>query len=241
MSYLKEKRGYLTNKYKTLDRGRGFYIMLLLENNNNIMIKERWKSIPWYEWYYEISDFWRKRSLDIKYEVTCKRRGEFVNKSPWRILKWQVNVWWYNTVTFSKNNKQKNLRVARLVAQAFCDNPEWKEFVNHIDWNKLNDHYTNLEWCTRSENELHAYRTGLKNGHKKPMFWEENPMYWIKRWDNHFAKKVWQYDLKWTLIEEFDCILDASDKTWASKVNISNVCRGYRGRKTCGWFKWKFL
>jgi hypothetical protein len=46
MSYLKEKRGYLTNKYKTLDRGRGFYIMLLLENNNNIMIKERWKSIP---------------------------------------------------------------------------------------------------------------------------------------------------------------------------------------------------
>lgn len=51
--------------------------------------------------------------------------------------------------------------VHRIVATYFCDNPEHKPEVNHIDGNKSNNKASNLEWVTRSENELHAYRTGL--------------------------------------------------------------------------------
>lgn len=51
--------------------------------------------------------------------------------------------------------------VHRIVAKYFCDNPENKPEVNHIDGNKSNNKASNLEWVTRSENELHAYRTGL--------------------------------------------------------------------------------
>ena len=52
--------------------------------------------------------------------------------------------------------------IHRLVALHYVDNPNNYEYVNHIDGNKLNNHYTNLEWCTKSYNAIHAIRTGLK-------------------------------------------------------------------------------
>lgn len=56
----------------------------------------------------------------------------------------------------------KNYTAHRLVMLVFnyiegCENLD----VNHIDGNKLNNHISNLEWCTRTENMLHAYKTGL--------------------------------------------------------------------------------
>lgn len=44
----------------------------------------------------------------------------------------------------------------RLVAEAFLGLPEDKTYtVNHKDGNKLNNHYTNLEWVKHSENVKH--------------------------------------------------------------------------------------
>jgi hypothetical protein len=59
--------------------------------------------------------------------------------------------------------RQKGLH--RLVAEAFVPNPESKPEVNHIDGNKLNNHASNLEWVTRTENMRHAVNANL---HKLP-------------------------------------------------------------------------
>ena len=55
----------------------------------------------------------------------------------------------------------KNLAVHRLVAIYFVPGrTDVKNTVNHIDGNKKNNRWDNLEWCSQSENNKWAYRLG---------------------------------------------------------------------------------
>lgn len=73
----------------------------------------------------------------------------------------------YLQVHLHKNGEYKTLLVHRVVAECFCPNPELKPEVNHIDGNRSNNRASNLEWCTKSENERHKYDV-LRTGHAKP-------------------------------------------------------------------------
>lgn len=59
---------------------------------------------------------------------------------------------------------RKSFRVHRIVASLFVLNPDNKPQVNHIDGNKQNNDFSNLEWVTNSENQSHAITTGLWDG-----------------------------------------------------------------------------
>ena len=75
----------------------------------------------------------------------------------------------YLKVTLSNNCKSKKYYLHRLVAIQFLDNLDNLPQVNHIDGNKLNNSITNLEWCTKQENQNHAIRTGLmQRGQERP-------------------------------------------------------------------------
>lgn len=93
--------------------------------------------------------------------------GKYVISPSGKVMRFKANKWsdihgevnhGYHRVNLSVNGVAKKFRVHRLVAQAFIENPLNKPYVNHIDGNKLNNHVSNLEWCTASENEHHSYR-----------------------------------------------------------------------------------
>ena len=80
-----------------------------------------------------------------------------------RYLAPQLNkVTGYLTYSLWKNNKQTIFTAHRLVAEAFIENPSGYPVVNHLDGNKLNNVTSNLEWCTNTQNSVHAVTTGLK-------------------------------------------------------------------------------
>lgn len=65
---------------------------------------------------------------------------------------------------------EHNESVHRMVAITFIPISNYTELdVNHIDGNKQNNYYKNLEWCTRSYNVTHAFNNGLsKLGENHP-------------------------------------------------------------------------
>lgn len=118
-----------------------------------------WSPIDNFEGYYEISNFWRVRSLDREYEWEIWWK-KWIRRKKWRLLSNRM-CWSYYAVQLCKNNKPKNYYIHRLVWKAFVDNPDNKPEINHIDWDKLNNYDTNLQWCTASENKQHAQDTWL--------------------------------------------------------------------------------
>ena len=67
----------------------------------------------------------------------------------------------YAKIIIKVDGVHHNKLVHRLVAQAYIPNPENKPQVNHKDGDKANNNVFNLEWCTQSENNIHAFKNGL--------------------------------------------------------------------------------
>ena len=67
----------------------------------------------------------------------------------------------YYSTSLCKNGKHKTHLIHRLVATAFVSNPLDLSVVNHLDSDRLNNHYTNLEWTTHDGNVKHKVKLGL--------------------------------------------------------------------------------
>lgn len=103
----------------------------------------------------------------------------YINK----FLKGDITKHGYIQYTLYDNKKSFKIKAHRLVGMLFLKCPKnYKNMViNHIDGDKLNNHYSNLEWTTVLENNIHARKTGLNNISKSNR----------KRWENkEWACKV---------------------------------------------------
>ena len=122
-----------------------------------------WRAIKGFEGLYEVSDDGKVRSLD---RLVIKSNG-FRYSVAGRVLIPRQNPGGYLGVCLYRDGVcEEQPSIHRLVAEAFLPACEGKTEVNHIDGDKTNNNVENLEWCTDSENKLHAYRKGLRK--RKP-------------------------------------------------------------------------
>ena len=119
---------------------------------------EIWKDVNGFENQYQISNLGKIRS---KPRLVIRSNGHSQTVKG-RVLKTFISSNGYEFAVFQIGVKTKNFAMHRLVAIHFIENPENKYAVNHKNGIKTDNELHNLEWVTKSENELHARRIGLK-------------------------------------------------------------------------------
>jgi hypothetical protein len=110
-----------------------------------------------------MTEVWKTIPRFSKYEASTLGRIRYKGHEP-RVLEEQWNK--YLVVHIGK----KKIRVHRLIAETFIENPENKPCVNHKDGNRQNNCVENLEWVTWSENERHKVNV-LGVRHVPPKRW----------------------------------------------------------------------
>jgi len=102
---------------------------------------------------------WRKiadPALQNRYEVSEDGR---IRNDKGRDLYTYVTNSGYRMVQLGVAGKRHRRYVHRLVAASFVGEPSFPKLtVNHKDGDKLNNHFSNLEWMSYGENNSHAAR-----------------------------------------------------------------------------------
>lgn len=193
-------------------------------------MKEEWKDIAGYEGLYRISNTGKVKSLE-RVNAQNKHQNE-------RLLKQSLSEYGYLSVGLCKGGKVKYLRINRLVAFAFIENPDPEHFkqVNHKDENKTNNTYTNLEWCDCK------YNINYGTGHERAVAKIDYKQKILNTdWDKmreKMYKPIVQKDKSGVIINTYQSAKHAGIELGINQWNIGLCCRGKQ--KTAGGYKWEF-
>jgi hypothetical protein len=150
--------------------------------------------------------------------------GNVMNVNSGKILKPQLHTKGYLQVQLSVKCKPIKKFIHRLLANYFIDNPNNLPTINHKDGNKLNNSLSNLEWCSYSYNNKHAYDNNLTTSR---------------------AKKIEMLSINNKKLKTFNSTVEAEQFLQkngflkAHNTNISSVALGKR--KTAYGYKWRYL
>lgn len=206
-------------------------------------MEEIWKAVVGYEGLYEVSNLGRVKSL------------HYYGGDRQAIIKQSKRTDGYMHIGLSKNGICRSLVVHRLVAQAFIPNPDGLEMVNHKDEDRTNNNVSNLEWCTRSYNQLYSLRTHPErrfvfgNNFKDKATGESTSPRTKHLPVKHFVK-IEQRTLNDEYIKTFDSFAHATAETGLRSGNIKAACDRNASTKEkrthknyishCGEYIWRY-
>lgn len=172
-------------------------------------MEELWKDITGYDYLYQISNKGRVKSL----AKTWGTGNNTTLSKPDTLMKGSPSGSGYKRVGLTLNGKSRPLLIHRLVAMAFIPNPENKPCVNHKNGIKSDNRLENLEWCTYSENTIHAFKTGLSKATKGDKHHlrkdsSKSAFYGKSRGESNKAKKVINIDTG----KIYDCMKDCAEE-----------------------------
>lgn len=186
---------------------------------------ETWKTIPETDGLYSVSNFGNVRRNEHYTTVkpNTQKQNETIAFYNEKLVKPYKDSTGYLVVSIrdSKGNTYRR-KIHRLVAQAFVPNPNNRDVVNHIDENKTNNCFENLEWVTSKENANHGTRNA--------------------RIQKAASSRVAQYTIDGKLVKIWNSMSEAAKSFGASTtVYIRRVCTNQFGRKTYKGYVWKYV
>lgn len=160
---------------------------------------EVWKSVIGYEGLYEVSSLGRVKSLDRK----RRSKNNSLSTLKGRVLSQNIDKYGYLYVCLTlPSSKGKNLKIHRIVAIAYIDNPKKLPEVNHLK-SKLENKPEFLEWITSRGNSRHHF---LRDNKSSSRFIGVS-------WDK--ARKKWRakfyLNKKFIHLGSFDSEVEASE------------------------------
>ena len=171
---------------------------------------EIWKPIKGYEGRYEVSNLGNVRSLNWRKSGLAKKLTPAIDR------------YGYLQVCLSKNGKQFNGKVHRLVADAFLPTNRNDLQVNHKDEDKTNNRASNLEWMTPAQNVNHGTRNTRMSAAKI----------------NGNAKAVKQLDLDGKIVRVWPSMSEVRRVFRYDTGLLSLCCRGIK--HTAYGYRWEY-
>ncbi len=114
---------------------------------------EQWKLLDFTDKKYEISNYGR-----IKSYCYDRENGRIVKLG---------NIKGFYNVSLRVQGKKKSYLVHKLTAEYFVDKTaDNQDVVIHLDWNKQNNYFTNLQWVTKEESYKRMHKV-LQEARKK--------------------------------------------------------------------------
>lgn len=171
---------------------------------------EIWKQVKGFEGLYEVSNLGNVRSLNYH------NWGIVKNLTP------TADKFGYLRVCLSKNDRQYNGIVYRMVAQAFIENPDNFPQINHINEDKSDNRVENLEWCDCLYNNNHGTRNNRISQSKR----------------NTKCKKVIQMDLDGNVLREWVSLNEVMRVLGFNAAFVARCCHGVK--PTAYGYKWQY-
>lgn len=143
------------------------------------------------------------------------RSGEIYSLKTNRSLKLSKGTNGYRQVVLRVAGRSETHMIHRLVAKTFIPNLQGFRVVNHLDGDKLNNGVENLEWCSYSDNSIHANRTGLT----------PPPPKWTGKFGaaHNRSKKVYAYRADGSLLGEFGSGNEAGRSTGIKEPAVAKA------------------